>query len=103
MESDVQVSTLSSALGSHNLQSDSVVSFTTSGETQNEGDKLNPKLKHSPSYYDNKTSFSSLVCPISYYCVLFFFFFSFLNLAQINLQCNHNNAVPCWSDLLQAL
>ncbi|KAL8486299.1 hypothetical protein ACS0TY_023127 [Phlomoides rotata] len=62
LESDVQVSTLSSALVSQNLQSDSVVSFTSSGETHIEGDKLNPKLKHSPSYLDNKSSFSSL-CP----------------------------------------
>lgn len=88
LESEVQVCTLSSALGSQNLQSDSVVSFTASGETHIEGDKLNPKLKHSPSYGDNKGSYSSLVCPISNCCFLFLIF-SFMNLAQINLQSIH--------------
>ncbi|KAK6122970.1 hypothetical protein DH2020_043287 [Rehmannia glutinosa] len=61
LESDGHVSTLSSVLGSQNLQSDSVVSFAASGETHIEGDKQNPKYKHFPSYGD-KSAFSS-VCP----------------------------------------
>lgn len=75
LESDGQVSTLCSALGSQNLQSDSVVSFAASGEAHIKGDKQNPKFKHSPSYCDNKSSFSSVVCPMSYCCILFLFLF----------------------------
>ncbi|GFQ03614.1 squamosa promoter-binding-like protein 7 [Phtheirospermum japonicum] len=62
LESDGHISTLGSALGSQNLQSDSVVSFTNSGETQVEGDKHNPEYGHFPSFSDNKNIFSS-VCP----------------------------------------
>ncbi|KAK6146151.1 hypothetical protein DH2020_020020 [Rehmannia glutinosa] len=60
LESDGHVSTLSSVLGSQNLQSDSVVSFAASGETHIEGDKQNPKYKHFPSYGD-KSDFSSVI------------------------------------------
>ncbi|KAL3641953.1 Squamosa promoter-binding-like protein [Castilleja foliolosa] len=62
LESDGRASVLGSALGSQNLQSDSVVSFTNSGETQVEGDKQNPEYDHFPSYSENKNIFSS-VCP----------------------------------------
>ncbi|KAI3459319.1 hypothetical protein Pfo_015982 [Paulownia fortunei] len=62
VESDGPVSTPCSAIGSQNLQSDSVVSFVASGETHIEGDKHNRKHKYSPSYFDNKSAFSS-VCP----------------------------------------
>ncbi|KAK6122633.1 hypothetical protein DH2020_043632 [Rehmannia glutinosa] len=60
LESDGHVSTLSSVLGSQNLQSDSVVSFAASGETHIEGDKQNPKYKHFPSYGD-KSDFCSVI------------------------------------------
>ncbi|XP_057805979.1 LOW QUALITY PROTEIN: squamosa promoter-binding-like protein 7 [Salvia miltiorrhiza] len=58
LESDGQVS----ALGSQTLQSDSVVSLSTSGEPHVEADTQNPKIKQSPPYCDNKSSFSS-ACP----------------------------------------
>lgn len=64
MESDAHTATVFSALGSENIQSDSVVSLTTSGDTYIEGGKQNPEYKRSPSYGDNKSSFSSLVCPV---------------------------------------
>ncbi|KAH6776957.1 hypothetical protein C2S51_008269 [Perilla frutescens var. frutescens] len=54
LEADRQVS-----LGSQNLQSDSGVSFTASGETHVKADKQNPKFKQSPPH---KSSFSS-ACP----------------------------------------
>ncbi|KAL0434564.1 UNVERIFIED_CONTAM: Squamosa promoter-binding-like protein 7 [Sesamum latifolium] len=62
LESDGHVSTLCSALGSHNLQSDSVVSFPAFDETQIIGDRQNPRYKRSPSDCENKSTFSS-VCP----------------------------------------
>ncbi|KAK4379946.1 hypothetical protein RND71_001808 [Anisodus tanguticus] len=48
-----------STQGIQNNQSDS---FTASGDTQVDAEKENSKNSHSPSYYDNKSAFSS-VCP----------------------------------------
>ncbi|MCD7459541.1 hypothetical protein HAX54_041221 [Datura stramonium] len=48
-----------STQGIQNNHSDS---FTASGETQVDAEKENFKNSHSPSYYDNKSAFSS-VCP----------------------------------------
>ncbi|XP_011071504.1 squamosa promoter-binding-like protein 7 [Sesamum indicum] len=62
LESDGHVSTLCSALGSHSLQSDSVVSFPAFDEAHIVGDRQNPRYKHSPSNCENKSTFSS-VCP----------------------------------------
>ncbi|KAL0323525.1 UNVERIFIED_CONTAM: Squamosa promoter-binding-like protein 7 [Sesamum angustifolium] len=62
LESDGHFSTLCSALGSHNLQSDSVVSFPAFDETHIVGDRQNPRYKRSPSDCENKSTFSS-VCP----------------------------------------
>ncbi|KAL0367650.1 UNVERIFIED_CONTAM: Squamosa promoter-binding-like protein 7 [Sesamum radiatum] len=62
LESDGHVSTLCSALGSYNLQSDSVVSFPAFDETHIVGDRQNPRYKRSPSDCENKSTFSS-VCP----------------------------------------
>lgn len=75
LESDGQIS----ALGSHNLQSDSVVSLSTSGETHIEANKQNPKFKQSPPHNDNKSSFSSSVCPTYLFTLSTY-------LALINLQ-----------------
>ncbi|XP_059311947.1 squamosa promoter-binding-like protein 7 [Lycium ferocissimum] len=50
---------ISSTQGIQNNHSDS---FTASGETQVDAEKENSKNSHSPSYYDNKSAFSS-VCP----------------------------------------
>ena len=58
VESDRHVSVLCSADGSQNIHSDSIVSITASGETVTEE---KDKLTHSPSYLDNKSSFSSMV------------------------------------------
>ncbi|KAK4388494.1 Squamosa promoter-binding-like protein 7 [Sesamum angolense] len=62
LESDGHFSTLCSALGSHNPQSDSVVSFPAFDETHIVGDRQNPRYKRSPSDCENKSTFSS-VCP----------------------------------------
>lgn len=52
-------SLLCSAPSSQNIQSDSAVSLAGSGETQCEEEK--EKCNQSPSYYDNKNVFSSVV------------------------------------------
>ncbi|PIN06660.1 hypothetical protein CDL12_20788 [Handroanthus impetiginosus] len=62
LESDTHVSALCSALGSHNLQSDSGASIAPSGETHIDANEQNLKYNYSPSYCDNKSTFTS-VCP----------------------------------------
>ncbi|KAL1539071.1 Squamosa, variant 2 [Salvia divinorum] len=57
-ESDGQVS----VGGSQNLQSDSIVSLSTSGGSHAKADRQDPTFKQSPPYCDNKSSFSS-ACP----------------------------------------
>lgn len=52
-------SLLCSAPSSQNIQSDSGVSLAGSGETQ--GDEEKEKCNQSPSYYENKNVFSSVV------------------------------------------
>lgn len=49
---------IGSTQGIQNNQSDS---FTASGETQGDAEKENSKNSLSPSYYDNKSAFSSMV------------------------------------------
>ncbi|KAK6130380.1 hypothetical protein DH2020_035885 [Rehmannia glutinosa] len=61
LEPDVHVSTLCSALGSQNLQGDSVASIAAPGEIHIHGQKQNPRYKRSPSYSDNKNTFSSMI------------------------------------------
>ncbi|KAK6130428.1 hypothetical protein DH2020_035838 [Rehmannia glutinosa] len=61
LEPDVNVSTLCSALGSQNLQGDSVASIAAPGEIHIHGQKQNPRYKRSPSYSDNKNTFSSMI------------------------------------------
>ncbi|KAK4483274.1 hypothetical protein RD792_010459 [Penstemon davidsonii] len=56
LESEGQVSTPCSTLGQQNNKSD------TYGEIHIDGEKQDPQLKCSPSYFDNKSTFSS-VCP----------------------------------------
>lgn len=75
LESDGQIS----ALGSQNLQSDSVISLSTSGETHIGANKQNPKFKQSPPHNDNKSSFSSSVWHTSLFILS-------TNLALISLQ-----------------
>ncbi|XP_047957473.1 squamosa promoter-binding-like protein 7 isoform X1 [Salvia hispanica] len=58
LESDGQVS----VRGSQNLQSDSIVSLSTSGEPHAKADTQDPTFKQSPPYCDNKSSYSS-ACP----------------------------------------
>ncbi|KAL0414659.1 UNVERIFIED_CONTAM: Squamosa promoter-binding-like protein 7 [Sesamum radiatum] len=62
LESDAPASTLCSALGPQNPQSDSVASFAASDKMHISGQTQNPKYKHSPPYCDNKNTFSSM-CP----------------------------------------
>lgn len=62
LESEGQVSTLCSGRGAQKVQSDSVRSFAAFDGTQTDGGKENPTYDRSPSYYDNKSSFSS-TCP----------------------------------------
>ncbi|KAK4425781.1 Squamosa promoter-binding-like protein 7 [Sesamum alatum] len=62
LESDAPASTLCSALGPQNPQSDSVASFAVSDKMHISGQTQNPKYKHSPPYSDNKNTFSSM-CP----------------------------------------
>lgn len=57
LESDGQVS----VRGSQNLQSDSIVSLSTSGEPHAKADTQDPTFKQSPPYCDNKSSYSSAV------------------------------------------
>uniref|UniRef100_A0A5B7AUV9 Putative squamosa promoter-binding-like protein 7 n=1 Tax=Davidia involucrata TaxID=16924 RepID=A0A5B7AUV9_DAVIN len=58
---DGNVSTLCTAHDSQNIQSDSILSFVASGETQMDGEKDNSKTLSS-SYCDNKSAYSS-TCP----------------------------------------
>ncbi|KAK6913830.1 SBP domain [Dillenia turbinata] len=59
---DGPASPICSVPGSQNIQSDSVISFTASGETQMGGTKDNVKHILSSTYCDNKSAYSS-VCP----------------------------------------
>ncbi|XP_042024587.1 squamosa promoter-binding-like protein 7 isoform X1 [Salvia splendens] len=58
LESDGQVS----VRGSQNLQSNIIVSLSTSGEPHTKADRQDPTFKQSPPHCDNKSSFSS-ACP----------------------------------------
>ncbi|GFP81884.1 squamosa promoter-binding-like protein 7 [Phtheirospermum japonicum] len=63
LEPDGHVSTLCSALDFQNLGGDSVASIVAPGEVHTHGQKQNPiHNKRSPSYGDNKNTFSS-TCP----------------------------------------
>ncbi|KAL6581846.1 Squamosa [Orobanche minor] len=62
LEPDGHVSTLCSALGSQNLQGDSVASTAAPGEVNIHGQKKNPSDNSSLSYCDNKNTFASM-CP----------------------------------------
>ncbi|CAI9118680.1 OLC1v1020278C1 [Oldenlandia corymbosa var. corymbosa] len=62
LESEGQQSNPSSAHGSQDIQNSSPLTIATFSETQIDREKENPNSSHSPSYCDNKTSFSSM-CP----------------------------------------
>ncbi|KAJ7955020.1 Squamosa promoter-binding-like protein [Quillaja saponaria] len=59
---DGQATTLCSAPDTQNINGDSGVSFVASGETPVSGGKDHSNFSHSPSYYDNKSAYSS-TCP----------------------------------------
>lgn len=58
---DGHVSGLNSAPNAQNVNSDSGISFAASGEIRIDGGKDDSKTSPSPSYCDNKSSYSSMV------------------------------------------
>ena len=58
---DGHISALNSDPISQNVNSDSGVSFTASGDTRMDCGKDNPKLPFSPSNCENKSAYSSMV------------------------------------------
>lgn len=52
--------TLPSSINAQNIQSDGIVSLAVSGETQTDEEK--EKGTQSPSYCDDKSAYSSMVC-----------------------------------------
>lgn len=61
LESEGNLSTLCSTIGSQSIHSDSIRPFAASGEEQSEKEKENQKYTHSPSYCDNRSALSSVV------------------------------------------
>ncbi|KAI8561527.1 hypothetical protein RHMOL_Rhmol04G0347100 [Rhododendron molle] len=63
-----RISTLCSNPGSENNQNDSGGSFVASGEAQIVGEKDESKYARSSSYCDDKSAYSSMVCPMDAFC-----------------------------------
>lgn len=72
MKSDGQVSAVSSGPGSQTFLGEKVASIAVPGELHINGHKHSPNSKRSASYCDN---FSSVVTPIPYASVFYFFFY----------------------------
>lgn len=63
-----RISRLCSNPGSENNQNDSGVSFVASGEAQIAGEKDESKYARSPSFCDDKSAYSSMVCVMDAFC-----------------------------------